>query len=75
MLWEKSGILGKILVSLVGIGNGLRPRPVGAALLSYSRRHVVDFFANESQFVFAVGNKGLPFIADVAFPLWKKNRR
>lgn len=73
MLWEKSGILGKILVSLVGIGNGLRSRAVGAALLGYSRRHVVDFLAGESQFVFAVGNEGLPLIADVTFPLWKKN--
>lgn len=75
MLWEKSGILGKILVSLVGIGNGLRSGPVGAALLSYSRRHIVDFFAKESQFVFAVGNKGLPVVADVTFPLWKQNWR
>lgn len=75
MLWEKSGILGEILVSLVGIGNGLGSRPVGGALLGYSRRHVVDFFADESQFVLAVGNEGLPFIADVAFPLWKKSWR
>lgn len=75
MLREKSGILGEILVTLVGIGDGLRSGAVGEALLGYSRRHVVDFFADESQFVFAVGNKGLPLIADVAFPLWKKSWR
>lgn len=75
MLWEKSGIPWKIRVSLVGIGDGLRSGPVGAALLRYSRRHVVDSFAKESQFAFAVGNTGLPLTADVTLPLWKKSRR
>lgn len=75
MLWKKSRILGKILEALVGIGAGLKFRPVRVSLLSYSRRNVVDFLANEFQFVFAVGNTGLPFTTDVTFHLWKKKRK
>lgn len=75
MLWKKSGILGKILESLVGIGAGVKFRPVRVSLLGYSRRNVVDFFANELQPVFAVRNTGLPFTTDVTLHLWKRKRR
>lgn len=75
VLWEKSRILGKILVSRVGIGDGLSFRPVGDALLRYSCGNVVDLFAEELQLVSAVRNEGLPFLADVTLPLWKTKRR
>lgn len=60
-------------MSRVGVGDGLRPGPVGASRLGDGCRHVVELFADESQFVPAVGDVGLPLGADVTFPPWKKS--